>query len=41
MQQAHYALIQNLKQEKQNLEIVNSRLITSSDQDKQTIDHLT
>lgn len=32
--QAHQALITSLKQEKQNLEIVNTRLIKSSDQDK-------
>lgn len=38
--QAFQAIIQNLKQEKLNLELVNSRLIKCADQDKQTIDHL-
>ena len=39
--QAHLALIQSLKQEKQNLELVNSRLIVQSDNDRRTIEHLT
>ena len=38
--QAFQAIIQNLKQEKLNLELVNARLIKCADQDKQTIDHL-
>ena len=35
-----FPLIQILKQEKQNLEIVNTRLIKQIDQDKNTIERL-